>query len=84
MKGDLTDPCNALRRGRRGKCWALLLVTDGKIRTKAQSCRGRVRVGFSINSFTVKVVKHRNRLPRNVVDCPRADSIQEAFGHPPQ
>jgi len=30
LRGDLTAPCSSLRRGSRGRCWALLLGTDGR------------------------------------------------------
>ena len=43
--GDITAPCRALVKGRRGRCQALLLGTDGRVET-AKTCWGRVRLGI--------------------------------------
>jgi len=36
--------CSSPRRGGRGRCWALLLGTNGRRETE-QSCQGKVRLG---------------------------------------
>ena len=60
MRADLTAPCSAVR----GECWALLLGADGRMEM-AQS-----RQDIRKHLFTVRVVRHGNRLPREVVDAP--------------
>jgi len=60
VRADLTAPCSAVR----GECWALLLGADGRMEM-AQS-----RQDIRKHLFTVRVVRHWNRLPREVVDAP--------------
>ena len=59
-RADLTAPCSAVR----GECWALLLGADGRMEM-AQS-----RQDIRKHLFTVRVVRHCNRLPREVVEAP--------------
>ena len=45
LEKSLRDNITALRRGSRGRCWALLMGTNGR-RRMAQSCQqGRARLG---------------------------------------
>ena len=37
---------------------------------------GRLRLGIRTNFFTVRVVKHRNRLPREMVDAPSLETFK--------
>lgn len=47
----------------------LFLGTDGRMGV-AQSCLGKVTLGIRKDCFTVRVIKHWNRFPRERADGP--------------
>jgi len=69
-RGDLTAPCSSLKSGGRGMCRTLLLGTDGRMET-AQSCVKEGSGWAARNIFCDgQMVKHWDRLHREVVDAP--------------
>jgi len=55
-RSELTDLYNLLRKESRGKCRALLMVTDdGMYRSSTKLCQGRFALDPSKSLFTVKV-----------------------------
>jgi len=55
----------------------------GSDRTKGNGCKlkeGRFRLDIRKKCFTMSVVKHWNRLPREAVDAPSMGSVQGQVG----
>lgn len=71
--------CKSLGRGSRGR-YQFLSVTDVRIYGNGTKlCQGRFCPDIRKHLFTVRVVRHENRLPREVVDASWL-SVFETFG----
>lgn len=82
LRGDLSALHSFLRRGRGegGAELFSLLSTDRIYGNGSKLCQGRFRLGSSKCFFRERVVKHCNRLPREVVNAPSLSAFKKTFG----
>ena len=72
LRGDLIALYSFLRNGsgERGSDLFSLISSDRMHRNSSKLNQGRFRLDFRKHFFTEKMVKHWNRLPREVIDAP--------------
>jgi len=71
LRGDLIAPCSFLSRGNGGGGADLCsLITDDRTQGNGTKLHhGRFRLDIRKKLFTLRVVKHWNRLPRDAIDA---------------
>ena len=83
LRSDLIALCSFLRRasGEGGADLVSLGSSDRMCGNGAKLCQGRFRLDIREHFFTGRVVKHWNRLPREVVSAPSLSMFKRRLGN---